>query len=101
MATPSDILTVRTNTDEPTEVNYTDVQLSDLIDALGVAGASAQVWEWKAARFSSMVDVTEAGASHKNSDLAKNALAMAKQYQSQTALVVETSGRPIVRQIER
>lgn len=103
MASASDIEDVRRNTAEPTEVNYTDEALSDLIDALGVAGASAEIWGEKAASAASLVDVTEAGASHKFSDLHKNALAMQKHWKglADAEVAPATSGRPKVRVIER
>lgn len=101
MADASDIAAVRDNTDELTDANWTDDAISALIDADGVAGASATIWTRKAAKLASAVDVTEAGASHKNSDLYKNALAMAKSFQTEEATVEAPTGRPVIRQIER
>ena len=76
MAAPEDIVIVRNNTNEPTETPYTDEYLGGLVDALGVTGATVTIWEQKVARFSSAIDVTEAGATHKFSSLFDNAVKM-------------------------
>lgn len=78
MATDADILYVRRNTNEPTDDTYTDTVIEELIDANGVSYASAVIWEEKAASVATSADVTEAGASHKFSDIYKNFMAMAK-----------------------
>lgn len=100
----SDIAAVRRATDEPTEQEYSDLVVQSLIDELGVAGASAHIWREKAASYAGDVDVSEAGASHKFSDLHKNALAMAAHWQGvadkETGAPVST-GRTRVRKIER
>lgn len=103
MASASDITTVRGNTNEPDDVApYTDDYVSGLIDANGIAGASAAIWEQKAASLSEMVDVTEAGASHKFSDLFKSASAMASYWRGQEDELAEAlSGRVRVKKIER
>lgn len=82
MASPGDIAIVRVNTAEPNDVEpYTDSYIGGLIDASGVTGATLTIWEQKLATFSTSVDVTEAGASHKFSDLFKNAQAMVAYWQ--------------------
>jgi len=101
MASISDIESVRLNVDEPSNDTYSDDDVGALVDANGVAGASAIIWEQKAARFASMVNTTEAGASHSFGDLNKNALAMASLFRSQTTAVVNTTSRTKVRKIER
>lgn len=62
---------------------------TDIVNALtrataegvtNVNAAAADLWRQKAAKFSGLVDVTEAGSSRKFSDLHKNALAMATRY---------------------
>lgn len=80
MASTSDIAIVRRNVNESTDALYKDDDIGDMIDADGIAGASAAIWREKAARFASLVSVSESGASHSYSDLHKNALAMAKAY---------------------
>jgi len=81
VAEASEITQVRTNTNQTADaLPWTDDVLGALIDALGVTGASASVWRSVAASLSGKVDVTEAGASHKFSDLFKNAQAMAKHW---------------------
>lgn len=101
MASAGDILDVRRNTYELTTDNYSDENLSDLIDAKGVAGASAEVWGEKAAKYADLVDVTEAGASHKFSDLHKNALTMQGFWTTKIEVTDLTFGRPKVKKIER
>lgn len=102
MADASDIAEVRSNVDEPDDSNgFTDAIIGALIDADGVAGASAKIWYRKAATFASSVDVTEAGASHKNSDIHKNMLTMAKVYDTFGEGTTVISDRPVIRQIER
>ncbi len=80
MGSSAEIAVVRRNTNEPNQDNYSDSELSDKIDTDGVFGAVSAVWREKAAKFASLVDVSEAGASHKYSDLYKHALAMASDY---------------------
>lgn len=85
---------------------------TDIINALtrttvngvtNVEAATANLWRQKAARYSGLVDVSEAGSSRKFSDLHKNALAMAGKYEAISGGVEEvgTSGRPRTRAIVR
>lgn len=102
MASPGDIQQVRINTNEFGSDPYPDQLISDKIDALGVAGASASMWEEKAGKYADLADVSEAGASHKFSDLSKNALAMWKHWTDQQVVEVPVAeGHPVVRVIER
>jgi len=78
MASSSEIAEVRKNTSEATQTTWTDAVLGTYIDTFGVAGASAKVWEQKAAEMAELVNVTEAGASHSFSNAYKQALEMAK-----------------------
>lgn len=98
MASASDIAQVRRNTDEPTTDTYSDQVVSDYIDEVGVAGASARIWEEKGAQWASLVTVKEADASHNFSDLSNNADDKAKYWHSQET--APASG-PIVHTIER
>jgi hypothetical protein len=100
MATVDEIGEVRLKADEHDNSEpFTDDYLASLIDALGVNATIASVWRTKAARFAKLVDVTEAGASHKFSDLFKQASLMAAQWEADN--VTETSGRPVVNSIVR
>lgn len=103
MASASDITIVRNNTNEPTTDPYSDEYVGALIDASGVTGATVVIWQQKVARFSTSVDVTEAGASHKMSDLFDNAVKMLDYWQgildAETGPVV--SGAVRVRVIDR
>lgn len=77
MASASDILEVRRNTNEPDVAVYPDILIGEYIDSLGVAGASARIWRLKAAKYADLVDVTEAGATERFDQLHKKALAQA------------------------
>lgn len=101
MATAEDINYVRLSTNvSDTDPVYTSIYIGGLVDEHGRDGASAVVWRQKAATYAELVDVTEAGASHKFSELHKNALAMAAEFEAKSA-AVSGSGRPKVKQIER
>lgn len=79
MATAEEIAQVRASISEPDDIApYTDAYLSALIDESGTNGATLLVWRQKAANYSTKVDVTEAGATHKFGDLFKNAQSMVK-----------------------
>lgn len=102
MASVSDIEEVRRNTAETSSSSsFTDAVLGAYIDDLGVAGAAAKVWEEKAASYVELVDTTEAGASHKFSDLLKNAQSQATYWGAKAVVAVDVSGRPKVRKIVR
>jgi hypothetical protein len=83
MASSGDIAAVRKNVNEPTPTTWADADINALVDELGVAGASATIWDQKASSYAELVDVSEAGASRKNSDLMKNASARADFYRGQ------------------
>jgi hypothetical protein len=102
MATAEEIAFVRRNAalaaDDPV---WTDEVLEALIDAEGLDGSVATVWESKASTYVVSVDVTEAGASHKFSDLYKNASAQAKYWRDKLAPEEDISDRVKVRKIVR
>jgi len=92
MAAPTDIAEVRRNTDErDANGEYSDVLIGGMIDALDVVGATAKIWEEKAAAYSGLVDTTEAGASHKFSDLSKAAKAQADYWRAREADIDESA----------
>lgn len=93
MATSDDVALVRTYTDEDTEDNWTDAQLGVLIDDLGVDSATARVWREKAARYSRLVDVTEAGASRKMSQAFAHAQALAERWDAIASASGTDAGR--------
>lgn len=102
MASASDIAVVRENTNEPTEATYTDDRLGELIDELGVAGASARIWRTKAAKFAALVDTSTAGTTEKFSDLHKTALAMETKFTAEAALLLGVpADAPVVYDIVR
>lgn len=77
MATAGDIGSVRDNINEQDDTTFRDDVIDALIDANGIAGASAVLWRRKAAIYADQVNTSEAGASRALSDLNKHALAMA------------------------
>lgn len=87
MATADQIAQVRLYVNEPDDVDpYQDVDIAALIDSLGsVEMASSAIWTQKASSYAELVDVTEAGASRKMSDLHKNALAMSRYFADKDA----------------
>jgi hypothetical protein len=102
VADASDIQIVRNNTNESTADTYTDAYIGGLVDASDVTGATIAIWEQKVAKFSTMVDVTEAGATHKFSDLFDNAVKMLTLWRGGTGGVgAAASGSARVRVIDR
>lgn len=100
MAAASELIQVRLNTSTDNTAPYDDSYVNGLIDALGVDGASAIIWRSLAAKYSSKVNVSEAGASHAFGDLFKNAMLMAAKFESGPDEVLN-SGRPRVSAIVR
>ena len=103
MASEADIDAVRDNTNEPKDTSeFTDEEIGALIDEYGVDVASATIWQRKAATYADLVDVTEAGATHKFSDLHKSALEFSAFYTKKGAEVVTpVRSRPRVVKIVR
>jgi hypothetical protein len=102
LATSEEVSEVRQNTDEPNADTWKDEELEDLIDSVGVDGASAVVWRKKAGLVASLVNVSEAGSSQSLGDLQKKYLDMAKLYDPYGAtLTVTATGRVRVKLIER
>lgn len=90
MAEAEQISLVRAYTGEETEDNWTDAQLGTLVDELGVEAATARVWREKAARYSRLVDVAEAGASRKMSQAFDHATTMAARWDAIAAEATST-----------
>jgi hypothetical protein len=103
MATAAEVASVRININEPTQDPFNDATVEAWIDDTGsVEAASAAGWRVKAGLYSELVDETEAGTSHKFSDLHKSALAMASAYDKSAAVLYPAAtGRTRVRVIER
>lgn len=82
MATPEQVAALRLLIDEPDETTYTDVALSNKIDARqgNLDLAAYDVWTEKASAAADLVDVSEGGSSRKMGDLHEQAMAMAKFY---------------------
>ncbi len=77
MATRAEVLQLRDMSDYREVDPYDDTQLSDMIDQVGLELAAAGIWEWKAAKYASLVNVSESGSSRNLGDAHKNALSMA------------------------
>lgn len=103
MASEADIAEVRSNiNDDSDEPMFDDEYISAKIDELGVPNASAALWRAKAAEYSELVDTSEGGASRALGDLHKNALNMAKTFDTVGAAeVAATRGSPMVKKIVR
>ena len=83
MATTEEISAVRLLiADNTPPYAFSDEEISAAIDANDgdLRKTSGGFWESKAARYSTMVDISEAGSSRKNSGLFSNAVAMAKHF---------------------
>lgn len=83
MATDAQVAELREMISEPDNQDpWTDAVLKDRIDTaqgdLNITAAT--IWQRKAATYSEMVDISEAGSSRKNSQLMANALRMAQFY---------------------
>jgi hypothetical protein len=94
MATAEEVAVVRVNTNEPTEDHYSDVMISDLIDAWegNLDAASAAIWRMKAGRYADLADVQEGSSRRSLGDLHEQALAMAKSFASTAASGGEITG---------
>lgn len=84
MASAEQIAELRRKVSEPDESTYTDVVLSNKIDAAGsdVDAVAVSIWQDKASMYAELVDISEAGSSRKNSQLMTQALRMAEYYTS-------------------
>jgi hypothetical protein len=81
MASPDELAALRRAADiAADDATYTDGLISPLIDSLGVNGAAAVIWRELAAKYASMVSMTEAGSSRSMSDLYTHAKEMADMY---------------------
>lgn len=103
MASASDITQVRINTGEASSSStIDDAYIGGLIDASGVTGATVTIWRNKLASYVGLVDVTEAGASHKASDLFNHAEKMLLEWEAiADGESTDTTGRLKVKKIVR
>jgi hypothetical protein len=104
MASASDIRDIRAATDEPGDDVYSDDDLSDMANMLGVTGAIHRIWEEKAARFSGLVNISEGGSSMSLGQLYQNAVSQAEHWrkiENEVSPATNPSGRPFVNRITR
>jgi hypothetical protein len=80
VATAEEIAAFRLLIDEAADaLPYDDISLTNRLDAASSPQAlGREIWLEKAAKFASLVNVSESGSSRSMSDLHKNAIAMAK-----------------------
>ena len=83
MATAEQIAELRRKVSEPDTTTYSDTQLNAIIDEnASVDAAASVIWEEKSSMYAELVDISEAGSSRKNSQLAANAREQARYYSS-------------------
>lgn len=81
MADAEAIAALRRMVDEPGTETYTDEALSALLDAATSAeSVAAGIWQEKAAKASTLVNVSESGSSRSMQQIFANAQAMAKYF---------------------
>lgn len=82
MADAEMIAELRRLIDEPTQDPYTDLILSDRLDAVlgDVQTLAGTLWREKAARFAGLIDVQEGNSNRKMSQLYTQALKMADSF---------------------
>jgi hypothetical protein len=102
--TPEERMQLRRMIGDATEpYTFSDEEIDEFLTATDgdLRAAAATYWYGRSTEFSQMVDITEAGSSRKNSDLFKNALALAKQFDDAddlpTEVVTPSTTRRIVR----
>ena len=88
------------DTEEPRTFSDTEIDSMLTATAGDVRAAASGYWYAKAVGYSEMVDISEAGSSRKNSDLFKNAMSLAQQYDDSTGdagIATTSTTRRIVR----
>ena len=73
--------------------DFTEAEMSALIDAKGINGAAAELWAARASATASLVDVTESGSSRKNSQAHDKAKEMLELYTNLVEAEVTVGGR--------
>lgn len=105
MTSPSNLAILRLYVAEPDSVApWTDDMLSEVLTRLSadLNSAASEIWGMKAARYSALVTVTEAGATRDLNKLFDHATSMAKLYKDRaTSAVSVATGAPFTVAIER
>jgi hypothetical protein len=99
MASVDDINKLRRMIDDPEEGgDYTDLQLSSLIDSSATLyGAASEVWTEKAAKYATLVDITEGGSQRSNSALFQRAKDLADWYHNKDESAASGGGARLFR----
>jgi hypothetical protein len=101
---PAERMQLRRMIGDSTEpYTFTDEEIDEMLTASDgdLRAAAATYWYGRSTEFSQMVDITEAGSTRKNSDLFKNALALAKQFDDDDEVVVDETPPSTTRRIVR
>lgn len=102
VATADQVAQVRLNTDEPTDAApYTNAVLGAWVDELGVDGASARIWQQKAASYAKLVNTSEGDARRDLSDLFDHASGMVSTFGAAAATVATAASGLRIKQIDR
>jgi hypothetical protein len=99
MAEADDIALVRQMTDEHDDDIWSDEAIAALIDDNGIDSTVLRIWREKAARYSTLVDVSEAGARRSMSQAFEHAQKMVDYWAG--AVGGTPSGRARVHKIDR
>lgn len=103
MASTSDVDQVRRNANiDADDEKWTFSVISAYVDLVGVAGATARLWDEKAATYADLVDISEAGAQERLGQLHDHALAQqelwaARYATEQGTAVARARTMPLVR----
>lgn len=95
----TELALLRRLVDEPDESTYTDVELTDRLNAAGGDKnvVAAAVWQEKVVKYSTMVDISEGGSTRRNSQAYDHARDMLAYFQEQ----VSAAGSTVIRRIVR
>lgn len=102
MATADEIAEFRLTIDERDTANYTDIQLSDRMDAsTSLDTLASTIWLEKAARYTRLVDMQEGTSRRSLSQMYQHALLMSKTHAELADGAVAVARRTTTRAIER
>lgn len=98
MADSSDVEQVRRNANiDPDDTKWTFAVISAYVDLVGVAGATARLWDEKAASYADLVDISEAGAQERLGQLHDHAIAQQKLWRERYTAEITVDPTPRAR----